>query len=182
MILVALVARGKVLGSLRVWTVGGCLASALALIVIALGGPIGSAFPLREAVFAMGVANGAFAVAAIGSMMELASADSSKTSASGEPSREGLRMGLWGAAQALAFGMGGLFGAAMVDLMTLIIGRGSHAYGVVFCLEAAMFIFAGLLALQIGKPDTRGLGFGNGVRQEPSTLVGAGMLATDAAE
>jgi MFS transporter, BCD family, chlorophyll transporter len=182
MILVALIARGKILGSLRVWTVGGCLASAVALIAIAIGGPIGPSFPLREAVFAMGIANGAFAVAAIGSMMELASADGGKTRATGEPSREGLRMGLWGAAQALAFGVGGLFGAAMVDIMSLMIGRGPHAYGVVFCIEAAMFIASGVLALQIGKGSTSGLGFGRGARQEPATLVGAGMLATDAAE
>ena len=44
----------------------------------------------------LGVTNGAYAVAAIGSMMALVGAGGEK--------REGVRMGLWGAAQAFAFG------------------------------------------------------------------------------
>ena len=59
-------------------------------------------------VFALGVANGVFAVAAIGSMMGLAG--------SGREAREGVRMGLWGAAQAVAFGLGGFSGTVAVDL------------------------------------------------------------------
>ena len=55
-------------------------------------------WPLRANVFALGVANGVFAVAAIGSMMALAGA--------GRGGREGVRMGLWGAAQAIAFALG----------------------------------------------------------------------------
>ena len=65
-------------------------------------GFVGPAWPLRPTVFALGVANGAFAVAAIGSMMGLAG--------EGREAREGVRMGLWGAAQAIAFGLGGLRG------------------------------------------------------------------------
>ena len=70
----------------------GCIASALALVALALRGLVGPGYPLDAAVFALGVANGAFAVAAIGSMMALAGA--------GREWREGMRMGLWGAAQA----------------------------------------------------------------------------------
>jgi len=51
----------------------------------------------------LGVTNGAYAVAAIGSMMALVGAGGEK--------REGVRMGLWGAAQALAFGIGGFWNA-----------------------------------------------------------------------
>ena len=58
--------------------------------------------PLRASVFALGVSNGVFAVAAIGSMMALAG--------QGAGAREGTRMGLWGAAQAVAFGLGGFAG------------------------------------------------------------------------
>ena len=53
-----------------------------------------------------------FAVAAIGSMMSLAG--------SGAKSREGTRMGLWGAAQAIAAGFGGLLGTILVDLLQLV--------------------------------------------------------------
>ena len=56
------------------------------------------AWPLRGSVIALGVANGVFAVAAIGSMMALAG--------QGEPGSAGVRMGLWGAAQALGFALG----------------------------------------------------------------------------
>ena len=87
---------GPRLGSLRMWTILGCVASAAALVAIALSGVIGAATPLRASIFALGVSNGIFAVAAIGSMMSLAG--------SGAASREGTRMGLWGAAQAVAFG------------------------------------------------------------------------------
>ena len=106
MILVALAGtgwRGRRIGSLQQWTVGGCVASCMALAALAFGGLAGSDWPLRENVFLLGVANGAFAVAAIGSMMSYAS--------DGRTGREGVRMGLWGAAQAIAFGVGGFAGA-----------------------------------------------------------------------
>ncbi|MEL7256195.1 MAG: PucC family protein, partial [Pseudomonadota bacterium] len=92
---------------MRRWTVGGCFASAVALAALATGALVGPSWPLNASVFALGLANGAFAVAAIGSMMTLASA--------GEKQREGTRMGLWGAAQAVAFGLGGFLGAAAID-------------------------------------------------------------------
>ena len=67
--------RGHRLGSLRGWTVAGCVASAIALaglVVAGLAGDAAAAWPLRANVFAMGVANGVFSIAAIGSMMRLA--------------------------------------------------------------------------------------------------------------
>ena len=96
-----LLKRGRS-NALRNWTVGGCLASSIALFLIAFGGFMAPHWPLKASVFALGVANGAFAVAAIGSMMALAG--------HGRERREGLRMGLWGAAQAIAFGLGGFLG------------------------------------------------------------------------
>jgi hypothetical protein len=79
-------------------------------------------------VFALGVANGAFSIGAIGSMMRLAN--------EGHGSREGVRMGLWGAAQAIAFGLGGLVGTGASDLARHLIASPGTAYAFVFALEA----------------------------------------------
>lgn len=148
MVLVALagsLGRGARRGSLRVWTIGGCLASAAALLALALGGLQAPAWPLREAVFVLGVANGAFAVAAIGSMMALAG--------SGRERREGVRMGLWGAAQALAFGLGGFLGAVSVDLARTLLPTPT-AYATVFAAQAVLFVGAAVLAARVEQPHT----------------------------
>jgi MFS transporter, BCD family, chlorophyll transporter len=129
--------------SLKTWTILGCAASALALMLIALSGVTqSSAVPFNSLVFVLGFSNGAFAIAAIGSMMMLAG--------SGRHGREGVRMGLWGAAQAIAFGAGGLVGAVAVDLFRLVSATSSSAYVTVFLLEAALFVFSGALAVRIG--------------------------------
>jgi len=134
---------GPVLGSLRLWTVFGCLASALSLIAIAASGFAGPDFPLRAAVFALGASNGVFAVAAIGSMMGLAG--------SGAGSREGTRMGLWGAAQALAFGLGGFLGTIGVGFARLAIHDVASAYAMAFVAEALLFVVAARLANRIAR-------------------------------
>ena len=95
-------------GSLRLWTTAGCVASALPMVALAFSASAGPGFPLRATVFALGFFNGVFAAAAIGSMMALAHA--------GPKGRAGTRMGLWGAAQAFGFGLGGFGGAVAVDL------------------------------------------------------------------
>ncbi len=144
MILVAVagsVKAGGRFGSLRTWTVGGCLASAVALLGLALAGFVGPAWPLRASVFFLGFANGVFAVAAIGSMLGLA--------AEGTKGREGIRMGLWGAAQAVAFGLGGFLGTAGVDAVRFLDGSPLIAYSAVFALEAAMFVVSAGLAARI---------------------------------
>ena len=130
--------------SLRSWTIGGCLASGLALAGLVVAGLVGPDWPLKANVFLLGVTNGAFSIAAIGSMMRLAT--------EGESGREGVRMGLWGAAQALAFGIGGLVGTAASDISRMLIGSTGAAYAAVFALEALMFCVAALLASRIGAP------------------------------
>ena len=130
------------LGSLRIWTVGGCLASALALAGLVMAGLLGGAWPLGATVFLMGAANGAFSIAAIGSMMSLAG--------QGKTSREGIRMGLWGAAQAVAFGLGGMVGTGASDLARWLIGATGPAYAAVFAFEAVLFLVAAWLACSIG--------------------------------
>ena len=129
-------------GSLAAWTVGGCIASAAALVALVASGLVGSGWPLRETVFLLGMSNGAFAVAAIGSMMALAG--------DGPPGREGIRMGMWGAAQAIAFGAGGFAGALLSDLARLLSGSAVTGYTTVFALEAFLFIIAAVLAARIG--------------------------------
>lgn len=143
MLVVALAASlfRRRLGSLRAWTIGGCVASALALIAIAVGGLVGPGWPLQPSVFALGAANGSFAVAAIGSMMMYAS--------DGRESREGLRMGLWGAAQAIAFGLGGFIGATASDLARHLMHVDGPAYALVFAGEALLFIAAALIAAKL---------------------------------
>ena len=140
---IASVAKSGPLASLRMWTVVGCIASAFALASLSVAGSFGPSWPLSATVFLLGLANGAFAVAAIGSMMARAG--------SGAKGREGMRMGLWGAAQAIAFGLGGFLGAAMVDVMHLVLGNQTQAYASVFTGEAALFLLAALLALRIGN-------------------------------
>lgn len=128
---------------MRAWTVGGCIASAGALALLVGAAMTGPAWPLQPTVFALGLANGAFAVAAIGSMMTLASA--------GREGREGTRMGLWGAAQAIAFGLGGFLGAAALDAMRVVLAEISLAFALVFAVEAALFVLAAALALRVGS-------------------------------
>lgn len=154
MLLVALccsVFSGRLIGSLRFWTLGGCIASALVLSSLAAGGLLGERFPLVPAVFCLGVANGAFAVGAIGSMMDLVGR--------GANQREGLRMGLWGAAQAIAFGVAGLLATLAVDAARLVLGDAALAYALVFFLQAAVFLFAARLARRVyapAQPEERG--------------------------
>ena len=143
MIAAGLAGRGRRFGSLQAWQVSGCIASALALLGLAAAGVVGPSWPFKATVFVLGVANGAFSIAAIASMMRLA--------ADGPPSREGIRMGLWGAAQAIAFGFGGLIGTAASDLARWLIGTPALAYSTVFALEAGLFVVAAALAAQLGR-------------------------------
>jgi BCD family chlorophyll transporter-like MFS transporter len=148
MVLVAVVTTlgGSRAGSLRLWAVGGCLASALALTGLAMSAFAGADFPLRATVFALGLANGAYAVAAIGSMMRLVG--------QGKPERQGVRMGLWGAAQGVAFGLGGLCGAAATDLARQLAATPAAAYAAVFAAEALLFVVAAGLALAVARQAT----------------------------
>jgi MFS transporter, BCD family, chlorophyll transporter len=130
------------LGSLRGWAVVGCVASALALFALALAGLQPDVWPLAPTVFALGVANGAFSIGAIGSMMRLAG--------DGRAAREGVRMGLWGAAQAVAFGLGGILGTAASDMARWLIGQPGPAYGAVFALEGLLFLASAALAWRLG--------------------------------
>ncbi|QDP21994.1 BCD family MFS transporter [Bradyrhizobium cosmicum] len=134
-------------GNLQIWTIGGCLASAIALLCLAAAAVVGPSWPLRETVFMLGVTNGAYAVAAIGSMMALVGA--------GGETREGVRMGLWGAAQAFAFGIGGFLGTLASDVARYILTSAALSYSAVFASEAGLFVAAAVMAIWVHRAPAR---------------------------
>lgn len=131
---------GRMPVELRHWIVFGCLGSAVALGGLAIGAMVGPGWPIHANVFTLGFCNGLFAVAAIGAMMGLAG--------SGERTREGVRMGVWGAAQAIAFGLGGLIGALGVDFARAAYGADGPAFQLIFAAEGALFVAAAWLAIR----------------------------------
>ncbi len=140
MILVGVGGRAfaKDAGSLRNWTVAGCLGSALALAGLAIAARVAPHWPIIGNVALLGFCNGIFAVSAIGAMMALAGA--------GGKAREGVRMGVWGASQAIAFGLGGLIGAVGVDAGRGAMGADGPAFALIFGIEAGIFLLAALVA------------------------------------
>lgn len=154
MLLVAVVTtlfKGTPLASPKGWVVGGCISSGVAMSGLVCAGLLGHPWPLKANVFLLGVTNGVFAIAAISAMMTLAS--------EGRRAREGVRMGIWGAAQALAFGLGGFLGTVLVDLAKWLFGPSGAAYSFVFGLEVIGFFAAHLLALNVsfGERDVSGV-------------------------
>jgi BCD family chlorophyll transporter-like MFS transporter len=73
----------------------------------------------------------------------------------GRQAREGVRMGLWGAAQAVAFGLGGLVGTGASDLARWLIATPGSAYAMVFALEGAVFLLSAALAWRISATPSQ---------------------------
>jgi BCD family chlorophyll transporter-like MFS transporter len=134
---------GHRVAALKIFAIGGCLSAATAMFGLAAAGFIGEAWPLATSYFALGLANGVFAAGAIATMMQLVSR--------GRESREGVRMGLWGAAQAIAFGLGGLLGAAALDVARLALDSTVSGYAAVFIGDAILFLISAWLALGIAR-------------------------------
>jgi BCD family chlorophyll transporter-like MFS transporter len=145
MLTVGIVATGFKIGALRSWVMAGCLGSCVVLGLISLIGTGAIALPLTTIVVALGFFNGMFAVAAIGAMMALA--------ARGRTGRTGTRMGIWGAAQAIAAGFGGLVGALAADIMRTFMTDGP-AFGAVFAFEASLFLAATIMAAKVMETNT----------------------------
>ena len=141
MILVGVAATGLRIGALRSWVIAGCLGSAATLAALVVIATSGLRPALLPAVVTLGFFNGMFAVAAIGAMMQLAGR--------GRDRREGTRVGLWGAAQAIAAGFGGLVGAGLADVMRTALGNDASAFGTVFTIEAALFLVSAVVALRV---------------------------------
>ena len=123
------------------WAAAGCLGSAAALVALAMMPALGSVEGMKASVFALGIANGVFAVSAIGAMMGL--------TVKGKAGGAGLRMGFWGAAQAMAYGLGGFLGAALSDLARAFLGSPAAGYILVFLLEAVLFVAAAGIVLSV---------------------------------
>ena len=136
------------LGSVQTWMVAGCLFSAVAMTGLTTAGLQGAPWPLKPNVWFLGCANGVFSIAAIATMMRLANAGGGQS--------QGTRMGLWGAAQAMAFGLGGVLGTALSDLAHWIAPTSGLAYAAVFALEGCMFIASALCAVWVGRLDEAG--------------------------
>ena len=166
MLLVALAANPRTaFGSLRAWASGGCIASAFSLLAIVWAAGSSDVLNLKAAIFTLGFSNGAYAVAAIGSMMALASR--------GQAQREGMRMGIWGASQALSFGAGGFCGTIAADLLRALLGAPGPAYAVVFIFEAALFVISAVLALRAIEPARSSAG-GSGILLRSDTQLSNG--------
>lgn len=118
------------IGSLRGWAVIGCVLSALGLIALA------ATLPIMPSTMLLGLGNGLFVVGAIGSMMRLAAE---------QPGATGTRMGVFGAAQAVAAGLAGLLATGILDVARVGFDDAT-AYGIVFTLEAILFLAAALVA------------------------------------
>ncbi|MEJ2539304.1 MAG: BCD family MFS transporter [Gemmatimonadota bacterium] len=126
-------------GTLPRWAAAGCVASAMALVALVAMPATGSVSGMKTAVFGLGFANGVFAVAAIGAMMGL--------TVQGRAGGAGLRMGFWGAAQAIAYGLGGVLGALGSDVARTTLGSAAAGYSAVFTAEAILFTAAAVLVL-----------------------------------
>ena len=150
-------------GTLRGWAAGGCLASALAFVALSQAPALGSAGALRGIVFALGAANGVFTVGGVGAMMALTAPPDA---GSERQSEAGLRLGIFGVAQAAAYGIGGFSGGVASDLARLALGSPAAGYAAVFVAEAVLFTGAAWLAL----------------RSAPSTRLGAARVADRGAD
>lgn len=135
--LIAAVLSARV-GSLRHWAVGGCLASAVALVTLAYS-PVLGARALPGIIFTLGAANGVFAVGAIGAMMAMTAADGTRGT--------GIRLGVYGAAQAVAYAAGSLGGGVASDLTIRGFGDPARGYTAVFAAEAVLFVVAAGMAM-----------------------------------
>jgi BCD family chlorophyll transporter-like MFS transporter len=122
---------------LDLWMVGGCVGAALALLLLAQAVP---GWPLRPVLMLLGFSNGVFTVSAIGSMVGLAGSQGQGAA--------GVRMGVFGAAQAVAFGLGGLIGAVGVQLLRAAVETAT-AFHAMFATEAALFLGAAVVARTI---------------------------------
>ena len=132
-------------GQLRHWAAAGCLASAVTYVALAASPVLGDARMFTAIVMMLGLANGVFAIGAIGSMMALTG---DKTDG-----RAGLRLGVFGAAQALAYATGTMAGAIGVDTAKAVLDSPVRGYLAVFSVEAVLFAASASLALRSASSE-----------------------------
>jgi BCD family chlorophyll transporter-like MFS transporter len=132
-------------GQLRHWAAAGCFASAITYVALTLTPAIGDVRVFRAVVPLLGFANGVFAIGAIGSMMAL--------TGDRTDGRAGLRLGVFGAAQAVAYAVGTMSGAAGVDIARTVLNSPVRGYLSVFGVEAALFAVAAVFALRSASSE-----------------------------
>lgn len=132
-------------GQLRHWAAAGCLASAITYVALAASPALGDARLFTMIVMVLGLANGAFAIGAIGSMMAL--------TGDRTDGRAGLRLGVFGAAQALAYAAGTMTGAVGVDTAKAVLESPLRGYLAVFGVEAVLFAASAVLALRSASSE-----------------------------
>ena len=143
MVVAALLATRS--GQLRHWAAAGCLASACTYVALTLAPAVGDPQYFRVIVGLLGLSNGVFAIGAIGSMMSLTGDRSD--------GRAGLRLGVFGAAQAIAYATGTMAGAAGVDIARSVMSTPIRGYLVVFSVQAVLFAASALLALRSASSE-----------------------------
>ena len=143
MVVTAILATRR--GQLRHWAAAGCLASAVTYVALAASPVLGDARMFTAIVLLLGLANGVFAIGAIGSMMALTG---DKTDG-----RAGLRLGVFGAAQALAYATGTMAGAVGVDTAKAVLESPLRGYLAVFSVEAVLFAASAFLALRSASSE-----------------------------
>ncbi|MBL0889264.1 MAG: BCD family MFS transporter [Gemmatimonadaceae bacterium] len=143
MIVTAIAARFT--GQLRQWAAAGCFGSALAYLALLLSPGFASVSAFTGIVVVLGLANGVFAIGAIGSMMAL--------TGDRRDGRAGLRLGVFGAAQAMAYALGTLSGAAGVDAARVVLGSPVRGYVAVFAVQAVLFSVSAWLALRSASSE-----------------------------
>ena len=135
--------KGRRFAAMEGWMVAACGAAALALAGLAAGALQGRGFALLPWVFGLGVADGVFAVAAVGAMM---------SGVGQEGGQAGLRVGVWGAAQAVAYAVGGLLATGALQAgRTLWAGPGP-GFTLTLALQAGLFALA---AVMMSRPAMR---------------------------
>ncbi len=132
-------------GQLRHWAAAGCMASAITYVALAASPVLGDVRMFTTIVMMLGLANGVFAIGAIGSMMALTG---DKTDG-----RAGLRLGVFGAAQALAYATGTMTGAIGVDTAKAVLASPLRGYLAVFSAEAVLFAASAFLALRSASSE-----------------------------
>lgn len=126
----------------KMFIIAGCIGSAASLALLSFAAMLAPTWPLTASVFMLGFMNGMFAVAAISTMMALATR--------GKTGNAGMRMGVWGAAQAISFGLGGLLGSIALDIGRILTSTDHSAFALVFALEALLFLVSTIVAIGIG--------------------------------
>jgi BCD family chlorophyll transporter-like MFS transporter len=165
------------LGKISTWMMTGCILSAIGMLALCWSGFSASnahLIPLSPLLLILGVGNGLFSIAAISTMMQLSTQSNQHLEHQPQAVKPGLKMGLWGAAQAVAFGLGGILGTAASDLALRLMVNAADAYALVFALEALVFLTAAYMAWRVKKfnqGDLGQVGYPNAREESPNQLT-----------